>query len=140
MIEDAQYEGPIPSCPEMLYDDVRAAAYCQKIRVSRKVLDRTCNVRLWLDQIENEGGKTLLIDEVPEFPDHYKFAWSTKFQLKIMENNKYTVCMNSTYMVEDSRAMRGPLKVFRNANNEMELSEKWKIFQLNFPSATKLIS
>ncbi|KAF9919207.1 hypothetical protein FBU30_011120 [Linnemannia zychae] len=63
----------------------QAVAYRQKTRVSRKALDPTCSVRLRLDQIEIEGGKTLLIDEVPEFPDHYMFARSTKFQLKVSD-------------------------------------------------------
>lgn len=67
----------------MLYDDVRTVAYRQRTKVSRKSLDPTLSVKLWLDQIEQEGGKSLFIDQVPDFPDHFVFAWSTKFQLRV---------------------------------------------------------
>jgi len=67
----------------MLYDDVRTVAYRQKIKSSRKSLNPSLSVKLWLDQIEQEGGKSMFIEQVPEFSDHFVFAWSTKFQLKV---------------------------------------------------------
>jgi hypothetical protein len=58
----------------MLYDDVRTVAYRQKTQGSRKSQDISVSVKLWLDLIVQEGGKSLFMDQVADFPQHFMFA------------------------------------------------------------------
>ncbi|KAF9899241.1 hypothetical protein EC991_009230, partial [Linnemannia zychae] len=79
--EDQNGLGPIPPCLYMLFDDVRTVAYRQKTHVSHKSQDIGLSVKLWLDYIVQEGDKSMFMDQVPIFPQHFVFAWCTKFQL-----------------------------------------------------------
>jgi len=67
----------------MLYDDVRTVVYRNRIKQSRKALNKTYSVKLWLDQIKDEGGKSMFKEEVVKDKELYLFAWCTKFQLKV---------------------------------------------------------
>lgn len=66
----------------MLYDDVRKVVYRQRMQRSRKSAHPTLSVQLWIEQIQEEGGKGMFEDQVADNPNHYLFAWCTKFQLK----------------------------------------------------------
>ena len=67
----------------MLYDDVRTVAYRQKTQGSRKSHDVGVSAKIWLDLIVQGGGKSMFMDQVAEFPEHFVFAWCTKFQLRV---------------------------------------------------------
>ncbi|KAG0268852.1 hypothetical protein BGZ96_006630, partial [Linnemannia gamsii] len=81
-LEDQKGQGPIPPCLYMLYDDVRTVAYRQKTQGSQKSHDVGVSVKIWLDLIVQGGGKGMFMDQVAEFPEHFVFAWCTKFQLR----------------------------------------------------------
>ncbi|KAK3819330.1 MAG: hypothetical protein J3R72DRAFT_497555, partial [Linnemannia gamsii] len=89
--------GPMPPCLYMHYGGVRTAAYRHKIADSRKHNDATASVKLWLDSIQKEGGKSMFMDGFEGFEHLYLFAWCTEFQMRIMANNKGIVCMDSTH-------------------------------------------
>lgn len=67
----------------MLYDDVWTVVYCNQTKQSWKALNQTYSVKLWLDQIKDEGSKSMFKDEVVQDKEHYLFAWCMKFQLKV---------------------------------------------------------
>ncbi|KAF9536271.1 hypothetical protein EC957_011755, partial [Mortierella hygrophila] len=77
-LEKQKTLGPMPPCLYMHYGGVRTAAYRHKIADSRKHDDATASVKLWLDSIQQEGGKSMFMDG-------------------IMANNKGIVCMDSTH-------------------------------------------
>ncbi|GJJ78543.1 hypothetical protein EMPS_10902 [Entomortierella parvispora] len=81
----------------MLYDDVRAAVYRQKTLESRKSAYPTLSVKLWLEQIGLQGGKGKFMDAIEGDATKFMCAWSTKFQLKVMEANTGIMCMDSTH-------------------------------------------
>ncbi|KAF9158622.1 hypothetical protein BGX20_003308, partial [Mortierella sp. AD010] len=77
------------------YDDIRTAAYRQHLKVYRKHKGVVTSVRLWLEHIESTGGKGRFVDK--EDKQNFMIAWCTKFQLKIMGDNKLIACMDSTH-------------------------------------------
>ncbi|OAQ33601.1 hypothetical protein K457DRAFT_28823 [Linnemannia elongata AG-77] len=66
-LEDERTRGPMPPCIYMTQGDVRTAAYRIKTHDSRLALDPTLSVKLWLERIQQEDGKTMFIDQIPEF-------------------------------------------------------------------------
>ncbi|KAK3805237.1 MAG: hypothetical protein JOS17DRAFT_768795 [Linnemannia elongata] len=96
-LEDQESLDALPPCLYMLYDDVRTVVYRNRTQLSRKAVSPSYSVKLWLDQIKDEGGKSMFKDEAAQSKDHYLFAWCTRFQLKIMKDNTTIVCMDSTH-------------------------------------------
>ncbi|KAK3804607.1 MAG: hypothetical protein JOS17DRAFT_94558 [Linnemannia elongata] len=97
LLEDQKGQGPIPPCLYRLYDDVRTVAYRQKTQGSRKSQDVAVSVKLWLDLIVQGGGKSMFMDQVAEFPEHFVFAWCTKFQLRLGHERQQIHCMYGFY-------------------------------------------
>ncbi|KAF9981559.1 hypothetical protein BGZ80_008772, partial [Entomortierella chlamydospora] len=64
---------------------------------SRKSINPTNSVKLWMEQIEKEGGKSIFVDNVTGITNQYFFAWSTEFQLEVMSRHSGIVCMDSTH-------------------------------------------
>ncbi|KAF8924569.1 hypothetical protein BGZ47_003923, partial [Haplosporangium gracile] len=85
LLEEQKTRGPMTPCLYMHYGDVRTA-YRHKIADSRKHNDAAANVKLWLDSIQEEGGKSMFIDDIKDF-EH----------IHIMADNKGTVCMDSAH-------------------------------------------
>ncbi|KAG0364119.1 hypothetical protein BGZ54_007822 [Gamsiella multidivaricata] len=112
----------------MLYDNVRAVLYRSQTDQSRKALSPIRSVQLWLEQIKDEGGKSMFKepfkDAIEAHREHYLLAWCSKFRLK----------------VADSDMMRPGLKAIRNADSEAALQEKWNDFQRRFAHAKELIA
>lgn len=96
-LEDQETLDTLPPCLYMLYDDVRTVVYRNRTQISRKAISPSYSVKLWLDQIKDEGGKSMYKDEAAQDNDRYLFAWCTRFQLKIMKDNTTIVRMDSTH-------------------------------------------
>ncbi|KAG0365627.1 hypothetical protein BGX24_004036 [Mortierella sp. AD032] len=111
-LEEEQTRGPMPPCMYMTQGDVQTAAYRIKTQDSRLALDPSLSVKLWLDRIQQEGGKTMFIDQVPEF--EHLFA-------------------------DEIKDVRKALNALRHANSEAELMQQWVLFQRSFSTHTALI-
>lgn len=82
-LEDQESLDTLPPCLYMLYDDVRTVVYRNRTQLSRKAVIPSYSVKLWLDQIKDEGDKSTFKDEAAQDKDHYLLAWCTRFQLKV---------------------------------------------------------
>ncbi|KAF9344663.1 hypothetical protein BGX26_004058 [Mortierella sp. AD094] len=115
----------VPPSLSMLYDGVRAAVYRQKKQESRKSAHPVLSVKLWIEQIESQGGKGISMDSVAGDSTKFMCAWSTKFQL----------------MVEDSNKMRYPMNAIRKADSDDSRREAMHNFRAQFlPNAETLIN
>ncbi|KAG0051897.1 hypothetical protein BGZ83_003224 [Gryganskiella cystojenkinii] len=81
----------------MKYKHVKSVVYRAKTSDSRKNINPTLSVKLWMKEIEDNGGKSTYIDKVTGVENNYLFAWCTKFQLEVMAKNRGVVCMDSTH-------------------------------------------
>lgn len=67
----------------MKYRHVKSAIYRSKTSVSRKNCNPTLSVKLWMADIQAQGGKSIFVEKVCGIENNYFFAWSTKFQLQV---------------------------------------------------------
>ncbi|KAF8910400.1 hypothetical protein BGZ58_005911, partial [Dissophora ornata] len=77
------------------YDAIRAGLYRTRLSASQKDKNVVSSVDLWIKQIQSDGGRGLF-EEYKE-PGQFMIAWSTAFQLQIMEDNNLIACMDSTH-------------------------------------------
>ncbi|KAF9536306.1 hypothetical protein EC957_011626, partial [Mortierella hygrophila] len=54
-LEDQESLHTLPPCLYMLYDDVRTVVYRNRTQLSRKAVSPSYSVKLWLEQIKDEG-------------------------------------------------------------------------------------
>ncbi|KAF9397225.1 hypothetical protein BGZ76_008461, partial [Entomortierella beljakovae] len=92
-LEQDEELGDLPRGCFINHNNVRTKAYRDHLVVTQKSRDVVQSVKLWLEEIELGGGKAVFVDNEPNF----MIAWSSKFQLKFMGNNKLIACMDSTH-------------------------------------------
>jgi len=74
-----------PPSTNISYQHFRKAIYRQETSECRKAEEMVKSVRLWMEQIEQEGGKTLFMEQIEDSrPDSFIIAWSTPFQLEVL--------------------------------------------------------
>ncbi|KAI1287927.1 hypothetical protein EDD11_010120 [Mortierella claussenii] len=76
------------------YEHVRKAVYRQHMNNAQKVSNVMQSVRLWMDQVIQEGGKSKFEEQINDNSNSFLIAWSTSFQLK---DNETIACMDSTH-------------------------------------------
>ncbi|KAI7832493.1 hypothetical protein BC939DRAFT_105364 [Gamsiella multidivaricata] len=87
-ITTANPEDPRPKSLLIRYDDVRSAMYRHRTLAYKKNYDVSLSVKLWMDTIRKEGGKSLFDEDVAKLDGkNYMIAWSSSFQIKIMQDN-----------------------------------------------------
>jgi hypothetical protein len=67
----------------MLYKHVKSTVYRARTSGSRKSINPVLSVKLWMQEIEKQGGKGTYVDKVTGIDGNYFFAWSTEFQLEV---------------------------------------------------------
>jgi len=67
----------------MLYKHVKSTVYRTRTGGSRKNISPALSVKLWMQEIETQGGKGTFVDKVTGTEGNYFFAWSTEFQLEV---------------------------------------------------------
>ncbi|KAF9964847.1 hypothetical protein BGZ73_001701, partial [Actinomortierella ambigua] len=71
--------GTVPNGFHITYDSVRGALYRHKAELYQKDKDVVKSVKLWLEDVERKGGKTLF---KPEYQRGFLVAWTSAFQRK----------------------------------------------------------
>ncbi|KAF9913979.1 hypothetical protein FBU30_002868, partial [Linnemannia zychae] len=84
------------------YKLVRQALFDKQPKSFRKDSNVEKSVELWLKEIQEEGGKTMILKKQYGNPYSFVIAWSTSFQLQVMADNTHIVCMDSTHKVVKS--------------------------------------
>ncbi|KAI7815852.1 hypothetical protein BC939DRAFT_81628 [Gamsiella multidivaricata] len=86
--------------------------YRHRTLAYKKNYDVSLSVKLWMDTIRKEGGKSLFDEDVAKLDGkNYMIAWSSSFQIKVMQDNANIACMDSTHkVVKELRPLEGSVQ------------------------------